>query len=205
MRGIEFMTLMYGAKTSASSWMRPSAIPQTTPSTTPMTKPSTASSSVTKTCSHSEPACVPCWTQFDSWETMRLGSPKKNGSTTPVRAHSSQPPTRTTKIATRSAITPVRRRGRARGARGAAASLRGSGVAGSAAGTEMSVDDMRSPLMQRRRPPFARTHAAPRRAACSRSPRRARRTAGRSGSRAPGADAEDRSRRRPSPSPAPQS
>src|SRR3954465_7897659 len=90
---------------SARSGTRPSVMPHTTPSTTPMMKPRTASSSVTRICSHSDPASVPCCTHACSCDTILLGSPKKNGSTMPARAHSSQPPISTTKMAPGSAST----------------------------------------------------------------------------------------------------
>ena len=58
-RGMEFMILMNGPKTSARNWIRPSAIPATTPATTPMTKPSAASSRVTWICANKDPWDVP--------------------------------------------------------------------------------------------------------------------------------------------------
>src|SRR3954452_20229684 len=121
---------------SASSRLRPSVMPHTTPRMTQMMKPITASSSVTMICSHNGPASVPCCTQVCSWETILLGSPKKNGSTIPARAHSSQPPTIATKIAMRSATTVVRRR--ERGLRAGRAT--GSGSARTGEGTDTSVD-----------------------------------------------------------------
>src|SRR6266571_8161973 len=139
-RGIEFMTWMYGPKIFDSIGTRPKAIPQTMPATTPMAKPSSASSIVTPTWVQIEPASVPFFSQSPICTAILLGWPKKNGSSTFSWLSSSQPPTKTTNTVSCSTRTRVFwRRARAR-ARGSATSTDSASAGSAGVGGAVSCD-----------------------------------------------------------------
>ena len=78
--------------------LRPRAMPATMPATEPVMKPSIDSSIVTHRWYQSDPSEVPSVTQVQRRAAMSDGFEKKKSSISLVRASSSQPPRKTTRI-----------------------------------------------------------------------------------------------------------